>query len=76
MNQTIDGVNQWTAISLNTSSPRNQIVYNIDDETVPARLNTDDKKTTFQVKIKSNKILFQSFIRSKWIIQRQKYSIE
>ena len=61
MYKTIDGINQWTAISLNTSSPRNQIVYNIDDETVPARLNTYDKKTTFQVKIKSNKILLYLF---------------
>ena len=43
-------MNQWTAIELNASSPRTKMVYNIDDETVPARLDIPEKRTTFQVK--------------------------
>ena len=55
-NKTIDGLNQWTAIELNSSSPRTKMVYNIDDETVPARLDIHEKRTTFQVKKIGNKI--------------------
>jgi len=54
-NQTIDGLNQWTAIELNSSSPRTKMVYNIDDETVPARLDIHEKRTTFQICVRIGK---------------------
>ena len=49
-------------------------MYNIDDETVPARLNTDDKKTTFQVKIKSCKI-FPVIILLQICVREGKYKL-
>ena len=65
----MDGINQWTAIGQNTSSPRTKMVYNIDDETVPARLNIHEKRTTFQVKknkevrLKSKPFVIQICVR-------------
>ena len=45
----VDGLSQWTALGLNTTSPRTHMIYNIDDEVVPARLDLPSKNTTFQV---------------------------
>ena len=52
----------------NTSSPRSHMVYNIDDEMVPARLELPDKTTIFQVtetwlQNRNNKCLFQICVR-------------
>jgi len=54
-NQDIDGLTQWTAIGLNTSSPRTKMVYNIDDETVPARLDIPGNMRSFQICVREGK---------------------
>ena len=35
---TLDGINQWNAISENAESPRKMMIYNIDDVFVPSVL--------------------------------------
>lgn len=47
--RTLDGYNHWTEIENFRSSPRQFMVYNIDDELVTRIFNVRDKKTSFQV---------------------------
>ena len=48
--RTLDGYNHWTEMENFRSSPRQFMVYNIDDELVTAIFNVRDKKTSFQAR--------------------------
>ena len=46
----LDGYNHWNQMQSFGISPRQFMVYNIDDEMVTEIFNVKDKKTSFQVK--------------------------
>jgi len=53
-NSILDGISHWTSFQEGTSSPRTHMVYNIDDEVVPDRLNLPERNAAYQVKVGSS----------------------
>ena len=50
----IDGVNHWQAMSTNVKSPRTTMIYNIDDNFVPAVLDGPGVQPKFQIAIRED----------------------
>lgn len=50
----IDGINQWEAVSRNGKSPRRTMIYNVDDNFVPAVLDGPGIKPKFQIAVRED----------------------
>ena len=50
----IDGLNQWEAMSRNGKSPRRSMVYNLDDNFVPAVLDGPGVQPKFQIALRED----------------------
>ena len=52
--QKLDGLDQWSALTGHSRPPRKIMVYNIDDNLVPAVLNGPNMKPQFQIAVREN----------------------
>lgn len=50
----VDGVNQWAALTGRAPPPRHTMVYNIDDNLVPAVLNGPLVEPVFQIAVRED----------------------
>ena len=53
-NQKLDGLDQWSALTGHSRPPRKIMVYNIDDNLVPAVLNGPNMQPQFQIAVREN----------------------
>ena len=62
-NEGLDGLDQWNALVGQESSPRKIMIYNIDDNFVPAVLNGPEVQPKFQIVRLSWKKSIKLFIK-------------